>query len=49
MHHLFWILEAQLPLMAITADGTVYLLTDNNGLDDTMGGTQFIRLENLAE
>ena len=30
--------------MAITADGSTFVVTDNDGVDDSTGGTQFLHL-----
>lgn len=35
--------------LAVTTDGTVYLIIDNDGVDDAPGETQFIVLGNVAE
>ncbi|MEQ8968034.1 MAG: esterase-like activity of phytase family protein [Azospirillaceae bacterium] len=35
--------------LAVTADGTVWLVTDNDGVDDAPGETQFLRLGTLAD
>ena len=35
--------------LAVTADGTVYLATDNDGVDGSYGETVFIRLGSVEE
>ena len=35
--------------MAVTADGNAYLVTDNDGIDDATGETQFLRLGPLSQ
>ncbi len=43
-----WVVD-KLEGMAIAFDGTTYLVSDNDGLDDATGETMFLRLESLAE
>jgi len=35
--------------LTITADGTVYMVTDNDGVDDASGETLLIRLGTVDE